>query len=118
MPRKLIHQRRLARGERLFGLGDKAWSLDRRGGVFELWNTDSPNYARGRDPLYKAIPLVFGVSPERAWALLVESFGRLLFDCRGDELRVFADGSVQLREWEGERARAHLKLTPFPRSSP
>jgi alpha-glucosidase len=121
LARKLVHRRRLADGERLYGLGDKAWSLDRRGGVFELWNTDNPNYARGHDPLYKAIPLVFGVSTERAWALLVESTGRLVFDCRSDELRVFADRSVPVREWEGERlsdlladVSAVVGRTPMP----
>jgi alpha-glucosidase len=101
--RELIHARRLARGERLFGLGDKAWPLDRRGGAFELWNTDNPNYALAKDPLYKAIPLVFGVSAERAWALLVESTARLVFDCRGDELRIYGAEQAPVREWEGER---------------
>jgi alpha-glucosidase len=88
----LIFRRRLALGERLFGLGDKAYPLDRRGHVYELWNSDPSNFSPGSDPLYKAIPLLFGVRSDSAWCLYVESTARLLFDCRDDEVRVFGSG--------------------------
>jgi alpha-glucosidase len=97
----LLYRRRLASGERLFGLGDKAAPVDRRGGVYELWNTDAPHFTLGRDPLYKAIPLLFGVSPERAWGIYVESTARLVFDCRGDEVRVHGPGRPPVHELEG-----------------
>jgi alpha-glucosidase len=106
---------------RLFGLGDKAAPLNRRGGVYSLWNTDSPNFALGRDPLYKSIPLVFGLSPRRAWCLYVESSGRLIFDCRANELRVFGTGDPPVHLLEGEslgellgRASEFLGRSPLP----
>ena len=41
----MLFRRRLAHGERLFGLGDKAAPLDRRGRRYLLWNTDNPSYS-------------------------------------------------------------------------
>lgn len=98
-----LYRRRLAAGERVLGLGDKAFRLDRRGGIFELWNTDDATFAAGRDPLYKAIPIVFGVLPDRAWGAYVESTARLVFDCRDDELRVYGPKPAAVHELEGAR---------------
>ena len=52
---------RLRAGERLFGLGDKALPLDRRGHRAEGWNTDAFGFQRGSDPLYKTVPFTVGV---------------------------------------------------------
>jgi alpha-glucosidase len=52
---------RLRDGERLFGLGDKALPLDRRGHRAELWCTDAFGFQRGSDPLYKTVPFTVGV---------------------------------------------------------
>jgi alpha-glucosidase len=98
---RTLFRRRLSPGERLFGLGDKAAPLDRRGRRYLLWNTDNPSFSLGTDPLYKAIPLVFGVSTETAWCVYVESTARLEFDCRGDELRVLGPGKPRVHELEG-----------------
>ena len=98
-----LYRRRLAAGECVLGLGDKAFRLDRRGGIFELWNTDDATFAAGRDPLYKAIPIVFGVLPDRAWGAYVESTARLVFDCRDDELRVYGPKPAAVHELEGAR---------------
>ena len=67
MAQPLLFRRRLAPGERLYGLGDKTSPLDRRGHAFVLWNTDPGNFASGTDPLYKAIPLLFGVRAVAVW---------------------------------------------------
>lgn len=55
---RLAHSVRLAPGDRLLGLGDKALALDRRGHAVEMWNTDAFRYERGTDPLYKSLPFV------------------------------------------------------------
>ena len=57
-PGPATHAVRLAPGDRLMGLGDKALSLDRRGHRVEMWNTDAFKYGRGTDPLYKSVPFV------------------------------------------------------------
>jgi alpha-glucosidase len=102
VPEFVLYRRQLLPGERLFGLGDKAAPLDRRGDVYVLWNTNSPNFSLGRDPLYKAVPLLFGVGPRRAWCVYVESSARLVFDCRGDGVRVTGPLPSPVHELEGE----------------
>jgi alpha-glucosidase len=97
----LLFRRRLAPEERLYGLGDKAFPLDRRGHAYELWNTDASNFSFGSDPLYKAIPLLFGVRPGHAWGVWVDSAARLGFDCRGDEVRVHGPEGAPVHELEG-----------------
>ncbi|MCB9014977.1 MAG: DUF4968 domain-containing protein [Lentimicrobiaceae bacterium] len=46
----------LRNDEHFFGLGEKSGSLDRRGKVFRMWNSDKPCYGVNEDPLYKSIP--------------------------------------------------------------
>jgi alpha-glucosidase len=118
---RLLFRRRLRPGERLYGLADKAFPLDRRGHSFVLWNVDAVNFSAGSDPLYKSIPLLYGVTPGRAWGLYVDSPGRLEFDCRGDEVTVRGPGSATTHEFEGEtlaEALAHASelvgRTPLP----
>ncbi|MBN2489680.1 MAG: glycoside hydrolase family 31 protein [Planctomycetes bacterium] len=57
LPRvRLIRPR--APGERVYGLGEKAWSTERSGRAWRLWNTDCHHYHRGTDPLYKSVPFL------------------------------------------------------------
>src|SRR5690606_30365301 len=41
---------------RFYGLGEKAYPLDRTGRAFTNWNTDAPGYQAESDPLYKTFP--------------------------------------------------------------
>jgi len=45
-------------GERIYGLGEKAWGLERSGRAWRMWNTDCQPYHRGSDPLYKSVPFL------------------------------------------------------------
>lgn len=42
--------------EHFLGLGEKAGTLDRRGKLYTMWNSDKPCYSEIEDPLYKSIP--------------------------------------------------------------
>jgi len=42
--------------EQFFGLGEKTGSMDRRGKVYKMWNSDRPCYSVTEDPIYKSIP--------------------------------------------------------------
>lgn len=42
--------------ERIYGLGEKNGSINRRGSSFKMWNSDKPCYQSDEDPLYKSIP--------------------------------------------------------------
>ena len=81
--------------EHVFGLGDRAGPIDRRGGSFTLWNTDAYGFEGGSDPLYKAIPFLLGVRRGAAHGLLLDNTWRTSFDVghtQGNELRFGAAG--------------------------
>ncbi|MGC9348934.1 MAG: TIM-barrel domain-containing protein [Anaerolineae bacterium] len=62
------HRTALAKGERLYGLGEKATSWDRRGRTHVMWNADPAGYADGDDPINLNIPVYLGVVPTSAGA--------------------------------------------------
>ncbi len=81
--------------EHVFGLGDRAGPIDRRGGSFTLWNTDAYGFEAGSDPLYKAIPFLLGLRRGAAHGLLLNNTWRTSFDVghtQPNELRVSAAG--------------------------
>jgi alpha-glucosidase len=52
------HRTLLRQEERIYGLGERATSLNRRGGRYILWNNDpGGGYSPGADPLYINIPV-------------------------------------------------------------
>ncbi len=48
-------------GERYYGFGEKAGSLERTETAMTMWNTDIPGYAADTDPLYETIPFFYGI---------------------------------------------------------
>ncbi len=66
----------LAPGEEVYGLGDKARGLSRRGKTFDLWNYDAYGFRPDTDPLYKSIPFLVLVGEGRAHGLFVDSAAR------------------------------------------
>lgn len=68
-------------GVRYFGLGDKAGPLDRRGGLYTLWNTDAYGYSAATDPLYKSIPFFIGTEADgRSFGFFLDNTWRSNFD--------------------------------------
>jgi alpha-glucosidase len=53
--------KRLQKGERFVGLGEKTGDLDRRGTACINWNTDKFAYPADQDPLYMTIPFYIGI---------------------------------------------------------
>ena len=87
---------RLAAGEHVYGLGEKAFGLDRRGNVYEMWN-DDPNgaYEPGRDPLYLSFPFYIGLHDQAClWRHSSDNTYRAQVDAgsSGDELTFRATG--------------------------
>lgn len=63
----VYHYLRRRRGERFFGLGERAGAMDRAGRRFRLTNIDPMGYdAETSDPLYKSIPYVLVVGADRS----------------------------------------------------
>ncbi len=67
----------LADEERVYGLGEKAFGMNRRGRVYQMWNDDpSGAYAPGKDPLYLGIPFYLGVRGPHACGVFFDNAHR------------------------------------------
>ncbi len=72
--------RRLPADMHVFGLGEKAGALDRRGRGFAMWNTDAYRYQESTDSLYKSIPFFIGFQRGRAHGVFLDSSFRTSFE--------------------------------------
>ncbi|MFI5336330.1 MAG: glycoside hydrolase family 31 protein [Opitutales bacterium] len=72
--------KRLGLDEHFYGLGEKAARLDRRRGEFVMWNSDTPGYTEGTDPIYQSIPFYLGWEDGRAYGLFYDNSNRSTFD--------------------------------------
>jgi alpha-glucosidase len=99
-------------GERVYGLGDKAGPLDRRGRTFTFWNTDAYAWDAARDPLYKSIPFAMVVGKDGAYGLLLDDPRRSTFDVgQSDPSRLVIDvegGAIDLYVIAGRTPREIL----------
>ena len=91
----------LASDEHIYGLGEKAAPLDRRGRAYDMWNFD-PNgaYSPGEDPLYLNIPFYISARPQGAYGVFFDNTyhsridaastaGALSFQASGGPLRYY-----------------------------
>ena len=91
---RIICTKRFARNESIFGLGEKSDVLERRGGIFTMWNSDKPCYCIDEDPLYKSTP--FFIS-SRNYGIFFDNSWRSTFDFTGRESYTFeADGGAMI----------------------
>ncbi|HEV2912492.1 MAG TPA: TIM-barrel domain-containing protein [Pyrinomonadaceae bacterium] len=72
--------KRLGFDEHFYGLGEKAARLDKRRGFFTNWNSDTPGYTEGRDPIYQTIPFYIGLERGAAYAIFFDNSYRSYFD--------------------------------------
>ena len=80
--------------EQIFGLGEKAGLLSRRGSLFTMWNSDKPCYCLREDPLYKSIP--FFMSSKR-YGIFFDNSYKSRFDFRDEKNYTFsADGGEMI----------------------
>ncbi len=54
--------KKLGFDEHFYGLGEKAARLDKRRSSFINWNSDTPGYTEGKDPIYQTIPFYIGLT--------------------------------------------------------
>ena len=106
----------LADGARVYGLGEKAFGLNRRGHRYVMWNSDPELYEPGDDPLYQSIPFFVVLERGRAWGVFLDNPFRSVFDvgCSDPErITVSAEGG-ELRLyffWGPEMARVLERYT-------
>ena len=77
-----------------FGLGDKTGPLDRRGGAFTNWNSDTFGFGVATDPIYKSIPFVLGVDESgHSFGFFMDNTWRSFFDMGKSERDAFVAGA-------------------------
>ena len=89
--------KQLPAGTHIFGLGDKAGALDRRGRGFTLWNTDAYKFQESTDPLYKSIPFFIGIAGGSAYGLFLDNSFHSFFEfgvVHPERLSFGADGGA------------------------
>ena len=72
--------KKLGFDEHFYGLGEKAARLDKRRGFFVNWNSDTPGYVDGRDPIYQTIPFYLGLQNGEAYGIFFDNSYRSYFD--------------------------------------
>ena len=72
--------KKLGFDEHFYGLGEKAARLDKRRGFFVNWNSDTPGYTEGKDPIYQTIPVYLGLQRGNAYGIFFDNSYRSYFD--------------------------------------
>src|SRR5215212_10103977 len=72
--------KKLGFDEHFYGLGEKAARLDKRRSSFVNWNSDTPGYMEGRDPIYQTIPFYIGLQRGIAYGIFFDNSYRSYFD--------------------------------------
>lgn len=85
--------KRLGFDEHFYGLGEKAARLDKRRERFVNWNSDTPGYAEGRDPIYQTIPFYVGWEEGAAYGIFFDNSYRSYFDFGKSSQRYAAFGA-------------------------
>jgi alpha-glucosidase len=82
--------KRLGFAEHFYGLGEKAARLDKRRSSFVNWNSDTPGYLEGRDPIYQTIPFYTGLQNGQAYGIFFDNSYRSYFDFgKSSQLRIW-----------------------------
>jgi len=66
--------------EAFYGLGDKPIDLNLRGKRFVNWGTDEYGYHKGTDPIYKSIPIYYGLHNGIGYGIFFDNTYRSYFD--------------------------------------
>jgi alpha-glucosidase len=72
--------KKLGFDEHFYGLGEKAARLDKRRSFFVNWNSDTPGYTEGKDPIYQTIPFYLGLQHGAAYGIFFDNSYRSYFD--------------------------------------
>lgn len=67
-------------GEAFYGLGDKPTDLNIKGKRFKNWGTDEYGYHKDTDPLYKNIPIYYGLHSGIAYGIFFDNTFEAHFD--------------------------------------
>lgn len=106
--------------ERVYGLGERAAPLNRRGRKYRMWNREVGGiYGANDDPLYVSIPVYLGIHMDGSYLIFYENSSRGEFAFVADSYATFRFESGMLRYYfcPGPVQRAfknYLRLTGEP----
>jgi len=70
----------LQKNQAVLGLGETMGPLNKRGSIYEMYNTDEPDHSPSKRRLYSSLPVFHIVSPEEQFALFLDHPGYSSFD--------------------------------------
>jgi alpha-glucosidase len=76
--------KKLGFDEHFYGLGEKTAMFDKRRDQFTMWNSDTPAYKEGTDPIYQDIPFYMGWQNGEAYGIFFDNSFRSHFDFGAD----------------------------------
>jgi len=74
-----ISERRDAH-ELYYGFGEKALPVSRHGQYMTMWNSDTPGYTPGLDPIYQSIPFFIALRDGKSYGVFLDNTYRSYFD--------------------------------------
>ena len=118
--------RKVGFDEHFYGLGEKAARLDKRRSSFVNWNSDTPGYTEGKDPIYQTVPFYTGLQNGVAYGIFFDNSYRSYFDfarlsqqrvwfgAEGGELNYYFFYGPSLRKILGRYAdlTGHMPMPP------
>ncbi|MBK6267282.1 DUF5110 domain-containing protein [Marivirga sp. S37H4] len=72
--------KKLQKGERFVGLGEKTGPLDRKGHGYQNWNTDHFGYPPDSDPLYCTTPFYIGIHNGLSYGIFLDNSHKTHFN--------------------------------------
>ena len=115
-------QSRTHADELIYGLGERAASLNLKGGSYRCWNTDPGGaYDRGSDPLYVGIPLYISKRPSGSYLLFYENSFDSTFtfpEADGETTVTFQGGALRSYFFPGELPELVTRYTELTGRSP
>jgi alpha-glucosidase len=89
--------KRLRQDEHVYGFGEKVGRLDKRGRqlggyAYTMWNSDTPGYDSGTDPIYVSVPFFIVLRGGRAHGIFLDNTFRSTFDVGHEAQELLALG--------------------------
>ncbi|HKI44873.1 MAG TPA: glycoside hydrolase family 31 protein [Balneolales bacterium] len=81
--KKLAHIIKWEDGTQFYGLGERPDDLLRTGKTYTLWNSDTPGYPKGTEPIYQSMPFYIGLNTKGAWGIFYDNSFKTQFDFGG-----------------------------------
>ena len=110
---------KIAHGDRVHGLGERAAPFDLRGGNYQLWNKGpGGHYTTGRDPLYLGIPVLLTRGDDVSSLVFFENSHRATVDLGAQGEARFDGGALRYYLIAGPPDRALRRYTELTGRAP